>query len=224
MSILSRTILALGLTALLAGPGLAQQPQRQGRGPGRGGPGGIAGLLTNESVQKELKMDDDQTTKVKDAVQKVQDKYKDDFAKLRDLSGEEQRTKREELSKAVTGEILTALSDILKPEQVTRLKQIELQQDGTRAFTREDVQKALALKDDQKETIKTINDDTAKATREMFQGGQRTPETREKIAALRKEALEKVQGVLTDDQKKTWKDMTGEPFQVVRRRPGNTNQ
>jgi hypothetical protein len=169
-------------------------------------------------------MEDDQTTKVKDAVQKVQDKYKDDFAKLRDLTGDEQRTKREELNKTVTGDVLTAVGDILKPDQVKRLKQIELQQAGTRAFTRAEVQKALALKDDQKDTIKTITDDAAKAMRDLGQGGQRTPETREKMTALRKETMEKVQAVLTDDQKKTWKDMTGEPFEIVRRRPGTTNQ
>jgi hypothetical protein len=211
---------------LLAGVALAQQPQ-QGQRPGRGagrGPGGIAGLLQNESVQKELKLDQDQTDKVKAAVQKIQDSHKDDFAKLRDLQGEEQRTKREELTKAVTSEVLTAVGDILKPEQIARVKQVELQQAGSRAFTRADVQKALALKDDQKDTIKTIADDAAKAMRDLFQGGQRTPENRQKMAALRKETLEKVQAVLTEDQKKTWKDMSGEPFEVVRRRPGNTNQ
>jgi hypothetical protein len=217
--------LALGLAVLLAGPVLAQdQQQRQRPGRGSGRAGGVAGLLTNESVQKELKIDEAQAGKVKDAVQKVQDAHKDDFAKLRDLSGEEQRTKREELSKTVNSEVLGAVGDILKPEQVARLKQIELQQAGARAFTRPDVQKALTLKDDQKETIKTINDDAAKAMRDLFQGGQRTPESREKMTALRKETLEKVQAVLSDEQKKSWKDMTGEPFEVIRRRPGNNNQ
>jgi hypothetical protein len=222
MNSFCRTIFALGLAALLGGTVLAQQPQRPGRGAGRGG--GVAALLGNESVQKELKMDQDQTDKVKAAVQKVQDNHKDDFAKVRELTGDEQRTKREELNKTVTDEVLTAAGDILKPEQIKRLKQIELQQAGSRAFTRADVQKALALKDDQKDTIKTIAEDAAKAMRDLSPGGQRTPETREKIAALRKETLEKVQAVLTDDQKKTWKDMTGEAFEVVRRRPGNTNQ
>jgi len=34
-----------------------------------------------------------------------------------------------------------------------------------------------------------------------------------KMAALNKETMEKVSGVLTDDQKKAWKDLTGEPFE-----------
>ena len=34
----------------------------------------------------------------------------------------------------------------------------------------------------------------------------------EKITALRKETTEKIVAVLTDDQKKSWKEMTGEAF------------
>ena len=39
-------------------------------------------------------------------------------------------------------------------------------------------------------------------------------ETRTKMTELRKETMDKVTGVLTADQKKAWKEMTGEPFQV----------
>jgi hypothetical protein len=154
----------------------------------------------------------------------VQDKHKDEFAKLRDLGRDEQRSKREELSRTVSDETLAAVGEVLKPEQVQRLKQIDLQQAGARGFTRPEVQKALTLTDDQKEKIKTLSDDAAKEIANLFPGGaggRGNPENREKIAALRKETLEKIQAVLTDGQKKTWKDLTGEPFEVVRRRPDN---
>ena len=47
-------------------------------------------------------------------------------------------------------------------------------------------------------------------------------ERMKKMAAMRKETLDKVQAVLTADQKKSWKDMTGDPFEVQfqRRRGG----
>ena len=35
-----------------------------------------------------------------------------------------------------------------------------------------------------------------------------------KIADLRKQATEKAVAVLTDEQKKSWKDLIGEPFEV----------
>jgi hypothetical protein len=115
----------------------------------------------------------------------------------------------------VSEETLKALADVLKPEQLTRLKQIEVQQAGERAFTRPGVQAALKLTDGQKEQIKALTEDAAKQRRELFQGGN-AQGSRDKMTALRKETLDKIQAVLTDDQKKSWKDLTGAPFELVR--------
>jgi hypothetical protein len=217
-------VLALGLTVVLASPAFAQrrgQGQGQG-GRGPGGPGGgIAGLLQNESVQKELKFDKEEADKVKDAVQKVRDKHADEFAKLRDMPQEERRQKSQELNKTVSDETLAAVSSILKADQMKRLKQIELQQAGVQAFTRPDVQKALTLTDEQKDAIKTIDEEAAKKRQELFQqGGSRRQagggQGQSQMATLRKETLERVQKLLTADQKKVWKDLTGDTFEIQR--------
>jgi hypothetical protein len=221
-----RFVFVLGLSAILASPLLAQQPQRgqRGQGGGGGGPGGLGALVQNESVQKELSIDKDQAVKVKEAVQQVQDKHKDEFAKLRDLSQDERRTKGQELGRTVSGEVMKAVGEVLKPDQIKRLKQIELQQMGSRAFTSPEVQTALSLKDDQKEKIKSITEASAKEMQDLRQDRANAQGNREKMTAIRKETQEKVQAVLTDDQKKAWKDMTGEPFQVVNtRRAGGGN-
>ena len=88
-----RTVLTVGVVVALAGTASAQrQPGGQGRGGFGGGfgGGGIGFLISNEAVQKELKMDKDQTEKATEAVKKVRDKHADEFAKLRDLPREEQ--------------------------------------------------------------------------------------------------------------------------------------
>src|SRR5262245_60388116 len=76
-----RTALVLGLALGLANLASAQQ----GRRPG-GGFGGIGGLLANPDVAKELKLTEEQVTKVKEAGQQVREKFKDSFAKLKDAS------------------------------------------------------------------------------------------------------------------------------------------
>jgi hypothetical protein len=236
MRTLTRYALTIGLTSALAVPAFAQRQPGQGRGQfGGGGQGGIAGLLRNESVQKELKMDKDQVDKTAESAKKVQDKHADEFAKLRELSQEERRTKSAELNRTVSAETLTAVSEVLKPEQVTRLKEIELQQAGVAAFTRADVEKALALNDEQKTKLKAMSDESSTKMRELFgggrgpggggarpprgQGGTRGGPDQAKITALRKEMSEKAVAVLNDDQKKTWKTMTGEAFTVAPRTP-----
>jgi Spy/CpxP family protein refolding chaperone len=218
-------MLVLGMSLLLAGPALAQRGQ--GRGGFGGGFGGPGFLLQNPSVQKELKLSDDQIKKITDANQSVRDKYKDEFEAVAKLEGDERREKGQELRKKMTDETNKTLAEILKPEQNKRLKEITLQQEGARAFNDPEVQKALNLTDDQKEKIKTINEDAAKEMGELFPRGRRGAggggappdpsafkERMTKMAAMRKETLDKVTSVLTDDQKKTWKDMTGAPFEV----------
>jgi Spy/CpxP family protein refolding chaperone len=218
----------IGLALLLAGPALAQRGQ--GGGGGRGGFGGGPGnLIQNQSVQKELKLTDEQIQKVKDATQSINEKFRDERAGLRNLQGDERREKGQELGKKIAAETNQALASILKPEQQKRLKEITLQRDGPRAFNTEDVQKSLKLTDEQKDKIKTINEDAAKDMREIFpQGGRRGAggggggvadanafkESMTKMAALNKETMDKISSVLTDDQKKAWKDMTGALFEI----------
>lgn len=223
-SVLKITI-TLGLALLLAEPALAQRGQGGG---GRGGFGGPGMLIQNSGVQKELKLTDDQIQKIKVATTSITDKHKDERDAVRSLQGDEQREKRQELGKKIADETTQALAGILKPEQSKRLKEITLQREGPRAFNTEDVQKTLKLTDDQKDKIKTINEDAAKDMRELFpQGGRRgaggggggavdpsvIKERMTKMASLNKEAMEKISSVLTDDQKKAWKDMVGEAFE-----------
>jgi len=44
----------------------------------------------------------------------------------------------------------------------------------------------------------------------------------QKLAQLRKQGMDKITALLTEDQKKSWKDLIGDPFEVrFERRPGN---
>ena len=224
MRSIRKVVLVLGVAVLLAVPARAQQRQQgqQGRGA-RGFGGGLAGLIENVGVQQELKLDNEQVEKAKAAIDKVREKHSDDRAKLQDLSQEERRAKSRAITQAVSEETLKALENVLKPEQIKRFKQIELQRRGVEAFTEPEVQKALKLTGEQKEKIKTIAADAAQERRELFQGGGNRDqsganrggkEAQKKLAVLRKATMEKVAAVLTDDQKQSWKDMIGQPFEV----------
>jgi hypothetical protein len=213
----SRIVLVLGVALLLVVDASAQQRQRgQGRGGfGRGG-GGLGMLIQNEGVQKELKLSSDQVEKATEAVTKIREKHQDEFASLRDLSQEERGEKMRTLTKTINEETVKALDGVLKPDQIKRLKQIELQQRGEQAFTDSEVQSHLKLTSEQKEKIKTIADDAAAERRELFQpgGGGDFQEAQKKMAALRKSTMDRIAALLTADQKQTWKEMTGQPFEV----------
>jgi Spy/CpxP family protein refolding chaperone len=202
------TTLIVGLAGWLVSPAAAQPPG------GRGGFGGPGMLLQNTGVQKELKLNEEQIKKIKDLVVKIQEKHKDDFAALAKVELQERREKVQELLKTIGEETEKELAGVLQPEQSKRLKQISLQMRGSQAFNEEEVQKSLNLTDDQKDKIKTINEDAGKEMQEIRQSAQGNfQEMGKKMAALGKETMDKVSSLLTDEQKKSWKEMTGDHFE-----------
>ena len=194
----------LGALCILTSPAMAQ---------GRGGFGGGLMLYTNPGIQKELKFSEEQTTKVADVVKDLREKYQDKIQAARESQDRDEMMK---LQREQTADAKKLMADILKPEQAKRFDQISLQQRGAMAFADAEVAKKLSLTDDQKTKIKDISDDSMSKQRELAQGFQDDREgTLKKMADLRKETLGKVSALLSDDQKKSWKDMTGEPFEVT---------
>jgi Spy/CpxP family protein refolding chaperone len=202
---LTLTILALALMALLAGTTLAQ--------PGFGifGGGNPAGLINNKGVQEELKLTDEQ----KEKATKIR---MDMFAKMQDVfqsaAGDQDKLRAE--MRKVNDTFAKTITELLKPDQAKRFKQIELQVLGLNALTREDVQKELKLTDKQKSAVTDALQAMRQSIQDLgqpnFQDQEEMRKRQEKIQALNKEHLAKVAKSFTDDQKKTWTEMLGKPF------------
>jgi hypothetical protein len=203
---LGHLALVLAVVALTA---TAAQAQRQGR---RGPPGGGGfgadplSLLSQKSVQEELKITPDQTEKVT----KLNEQRREAFRGSRDLSQEERQKKFEELAK----ETSKSLAEILRPEQDKRLKQISVQLRGPDAFGDPKVAESMKFTDEQKEKVKVLLEDYRKDRQALFQGGNQgnREENRKKMAEMRTATTEKLTALFTPEQKTTWKEMTGEPF------------
>jgi hypothetical protein len=179
-------------------------------------PGGAASLLRFESVKKELKLSSEQRDKLQERLQELRNAQRERDRKLRELPPQERTFAKEyESSKplAVLGDKI--VNDVLTPDQRKRLRQMELHADGLHSFLKDDVQQQLQLTPDQKKAIATLNDEhrrVASATLRFGKGG--APQFHEKADALHQEYVKKVTELLTEAQKKAWKDVTGEPFRL----------
>jgi len=196
-------ILLAVLIGMLALPVLAQFP---GGGFGRGMDGNT--LLSNEDVQKDIKMTDDQ----KAAVKKARDAMQEAFRKAREDMDREAMTKAtEEYTKA-----LMAVRKDLKPEQTKRLLGIEVQaaekNTSPRIFANADVQKALKLTDDQKKDIKELMTDMDNDLKELFKDKSNFQEAFTKLRTMSKETYGKITKKLTEEQKTALKELKGEEF------------
>ncbi|MCS6852572.1 MAG: hypothetical protein NZ700_15560 [Gemmataceae bacterium] len=143
----------------------------------------------------------------------------DPTAVLRDPAIRQDLKLSEDQLKKLQEAVSKAIDENLTPEQAKRLKQIMLQQRGLDAFNEPRVKEALKLTEDQAEKIRGIREEMAEKMREAFQrgGGGNPREAFEKLRQLRKDMWDKAVNVLTDEQKKVWKDLAGEPFEPVRR-------
>lgn len=171
------------------------QPQ-DGAGRGRSGfGGGLAFLVGSEAVRKELNLTDDQIKKIQAAMPQRPAQGQGDSG----LSREEMQAEFAEAQKKIEA--------LLTPAQKTRVKELQYQMMGLRAFTNDAVVKELALSEDQVEKIRGL-------LPQRRQGGPGagqnvTPEERQKQrAAATKKALE----ILKPDQRAKWEKMIGKPF------------
>jgi hypothetical protein len=117
----------------------------------------------------------------------------------------------------VPAAVMQALSTVLDQKQLTRLRQIELQRKGSQAFADALVQKELKFSAEQSGNVKTILEDSRKEIAEAMkdaQGGGGFGGLQEKMTSIRKETDEKIQAVLSSDQRKTFKQMLGDEFKL----------
>jgi hypothetical protein len=116
----------------------------------------------------------------------------------------------EEQIEKLNAAVEKAARGVLEEKQAARLNQIQLQQKGVNAFKDPEVQEKLKLTKVQKDDISALLSDFQKDSEKIqkdegFKGFK-------KIAELRKELTERVQGVLNASQKTSWEDMIGEKF------------
>ena len=234
MKSIARMFLAAALAVTVVGSAQAQRP---GQGGGRqGGGASISLVLTNKDLQEDLKVTDDQKSKLKDVTAKTTDLAKKS-AELFTGGTRPDRDKMAEFTKemtAVNEEVKKATDEVLTADQKKRFKQIQIQAMGMQAFASADVVKELKITDDQKKALKEVVDASRKETADLRkelglpeQGGRPMPnatppdaeklaEFAKKSAPLRAAAMEKSVKALDEAQQKQWTEMIGAKFDVAK--------
>jgi len=220
--------LIAALTLVAASVGLASAQGGRGRGFGQLLGGGLQ-LLTIAEVQQELKMTQPQIDKVQAKQQEMREAMREIFQSaggpqnFQQMSAEE----REKLFARVQEVQKKAVADILDEKQQKRFRQLELQSMGPRALSRRDVAEELKLTKEQQDKIRSIQQQALQEQQAAMQGvdfQNATPEDRqkfrEKMEGIAKATSDKITALLTEEQKKSWTAMLGEPFKFPARGPG----
>lgn len=230
---LSRKVTGLLSVALLAFMVTDAVGQEQGRG-GRGGGGfggrtggGIGGggrgdmtmtLLRLEPVRTELEISPDQEEALtKMSEQNRQERPNADFRNMSEDERTEFFAKMRKQAEERTAKMKEQLEEVLFPEQLERLEQINIQLQGVAALQNPEVAKKLNITEAQKKELEEVRDGLMEkmreSMREIFASGGRDG-IREKIEKMRGDMEGEVLGVLNSDQKKKFEEMKGEPFEM----------
>jgi len=202
-----KVLLTLALVCLLALPVLAQF--RQG-----GGAMDATALLSNKSVQEELKLTDDQ----KKLIAEAKDARDKAFTKMREDKNFDDAKKVGEDYTAAIKKVIEKLDE----KQLKRLVAIEVQQaekaNNPKVFLNEEVQKALKFTSKQKDLAKDTCADIEKDLKEMRDEAKgdfkKFAEIFKKAGELNKGGYEKISKSLDEDQVKALKDIKGEAFDL----------
>jgi len=248
-------VVALSLLGLAVVPMAAlAQGQGRGGGGGRGGfgggmmgggmMGGVTGLVMMEEVRKELKLSEEQETKIRDMGAEMMQQAFGGFGgrggagggggnrpDFQNMSEEERKKFRDEMQAKVAEQTKKAeesLKKVLTPEQNVRLNELRLQREGVQALGRAEVAGALKLTDAQNEAIAEILE-AARPQRGGPGGGgpgggfgrnlsdEERAKMREEMEARRKKTQEDIELVMTEDQKAAWTKMQGAKFEFPER-------
>jgi eukaryotic-like serine/threonine-protein kinase len=159
-------------------------------------------LLTQPAVLDDLRLNEEQRTKMKDLMARVLKQWMDPFHDGGRFLPAERARRPLERARANEAEV----NSILTPAQQERLRQIGLQAEGPGAFRDPELVAALQLTSRQRKRIRAIEDEMRFAwMRPMGSPGHGPAPEREK------RTNERILRVLTEEQARQWREMTGEP-------------
>ncbi len=179
---------------------------------------GPAFMVFRDQVQKELRLSDEQKKKLEKRLQDTVQDAMQFFQKVGDKEPEE-REKELHAYREKAQENLTAfLQGLLQEEQLKRLRQVMLQRDRLFALLgNAEVAKELEITDMQRQQFGEVAQEMQKKMEPLLKEAQKGGKPQEigpKIRKIRKEQEERIETLLSDGQKKRWKEMLGKPLDL----------
>jgi Spy/CpxP family protein refolding chaperone len=218
----ARSIGIFGVATVFAAVAHAQMPQ-VGSVPGVMGMGGGQSpimILMAPAVQTELKLTDDQKTKIYTLAQESGKRSREIVQEVFMPNADPMRMRAAGMALREAND--HALAKVLKSSQKSRLDEIVLRYEGPLATVQPDIAKKLKMSTTQNQKVQGIIMALAVEQRQMAvtvrQNGNYTNRQRDVItqqsAKLRETAVQQIAKVLTRKQKDEFNRMLGEPFDL----------
>jgi RNA polymerase sigma factor (sigma-70 family) len=167
-------------------------------------------LVLHAVVQTELKLTAEQLGRIRDLIHAVDAHAYEGNPRVQPLQLDERVERANKLIQEKHKALRKALPEILTEVQAVRLRQLERQAAGMSSFQDPENVKLLALTDEQRSKIRTIIAQAREFRPVVKDGNVLTFNNQEADKA----AIQQILEMLTDHQRKTWRDLVGETMDV----------
>jgi hypothetical protein len=174
-------------------------------------------LVFRDKVQEELKLSDEQKKKLEKRLQDTVQDAMQFFQKLGDKKPEEREKELHAYMEKAQENLTAFLQGLLREDQFNRLRQVMLQREGLFALGHAEVMKELAITDKQRQQFGEVVQEMQKKIEPLLkeaQEGGKPEEIRPKVMKIREEHMGRIEALLSDAQKKQWKEMLGKPLDL----------
>ena len=176
-------------------------------------------LVFRDKVQEDLKLTGEQKEKLEQHLQELLPDAMQFFQKIDGLKREEREKELQAYRPKVQEKLAAVLKETLKEDQRKRCANWSCNGRGRSPWctgTRE-IGKDLKITDEQRKQFMAVVQDMQKKIAPLIkeaQSGGNPEEIRPKVMKIRKEHEGKIEALLTDAQKKQWKEMLGKPLDL----------
>jgi hypothetical protein len=170
-------------------------------------------LFKNRRVLVELKLTNNQAVQGQLASLEPLAKHTAEVNKLQGLKPEEFQARLQKLMEIYNGRQREAVGKVLTRDQYKRIKQIQVQGAGLDAFFQPCLQTELSLTAEQKDRVRDVARKYREAAKDL-EKPDAPKDSKKKLTKLRQETMDELVALLTEKQKKTWKEMNGAPFKL----------
>jgi hypothetical protein len=168
--------------------------------------------IFRDKVMEELKVSQDQKKKLLERLPTYVQGTMEHFQSLEGLKPKERAKKDQAYRQKAQEKLAAFLKETLKEEQLKRLQQLELQQEGLFALGHAEIMKELEITDKQRQQFGEVMQAMQEKIEPLVKEAQKDGKPEEigpKMMKIRQEHEGKIEAILNDAQKKQWKEMLG---------------
>jgi len=214
-----RFVTHLTVVAVALLPGLlqaqARPPQQGGTGQGTGQAGGFnfpTPLFQFPGVSQSLNINQDQMRRLQTMTNRMQNDQRGAFTRAFGARTDDREANLASMQRRFNQDWMRGARDILNQDQINRLQQLQLQQQGLGAFADADIQRRLDLSAQQQRGLTDLQRQFTNQLRDFRNFNPQNRDDMRRWQDFQRGTNEKLNSILNQDQRRMWSGMIGQPF------------